>query len=102
MEVDSDTALCDGGQIGQHTGARNNLKNAHITRAVCDYFILLTSATRMVVVCVCRLLPLVGDPLMGHPLVYLQLNKVRPDQPTTCGYCGIRYVRAHGSHHGAH
>mmetsp|Transcript_17046 Transcript_17046/g.19044 ORF Transcript_17046/g.19044 Transcript_17046/m.19044 type:complete len:112 (-) Transcript_17046:104-439(-) len=34
-----------------------------------------------------------GDPHLGHPVEYIQLNKVDPTQPSICGYCGLRFVR---------
>ncbi|PVV01981.1 hypothetical protein BB560_003579 [Smittium megazygosporum] len=36
-----------------------------------------------------------GD--MGHPRVYLNLDK--PDTPVACGYCGLRFMRDPESHH---
>ena len=33
-----------------------------------------------------------GGPL-GHPLEYIQLNKVDPTEPSICGYCGLRFIR---------
>ena len=33
-------------------------------------------------------------PAMGHPVVYLNLDK---DMPKTCSYCGLRYFNA--NHH---
>ena len=34
---------------------------------------------------------------MGHPVEYIQLNKVNPKEPSTCLYCGLRFVRK--AHH---
>jgi len=31
----------------------------------------------------------------GHPIEFLQLNKVKLDEPETCKYCGLRYIQAH-------
>ena len=42
-----------------------------------------------------------GDPRLGHPISFIQLNKKHADEPATCGYCGLRYIMAHG-HHGGH
>jgi|GEM_PF-1440413 len=33
-----------------------------------------------------------GGGSLGHPLIYMQLNKVDMTTPVTCTYCGIRYV----------
>jgi len=33
-----------------------------------------------------------GDAALGHPIEYIQLNKVRIGEPETCKYCGLRYV----------
>lgn len=30
---------------------------------------------------------------LGHPIVYLQLKKRNPNEPETCKWCGLRYVR---------
>jgi NADH dehydrogenase (ubiquinone) Fe-S protein 6 len=30
---------------------------------------------------------------LGHPIVYLQLNKRDPTEPETCKWCGLRYLR---------
>ena len=30
---------------------------------------------------------------LGHPIVYLQLNKKDPTKPEVCKWCGLRYVR---------
>merc|ERR1719422_1062277 len=30
---------------------------------------------------------------LGHPTEYIQLNKVNPDEPSICKYCGLRYIR---------
>lgn len=38
-----------------------------------------------------------GGPL-GHPKVFVNLDK---DKPIACGYCGLRFVQKHG-HHGHH
>jgi len=40
-----------------------------------------------------------GDTGLGHPVEYIQLNKVDLNEPATCKYCGLRFIRAHG--HGA-
>jgi len=31
----------------------------------------------------------------GHPKEFIQLNKVNPDEPETCKYCGLRYIQSH-------
>ena len=33
-----------------------------------------------------------GGPL-GHPLTYIELNKVDPTEPAICPYCGLRFIR---------
>lgn len=40
-----------------------------------------------------------GDPRLGHPIQFIQLNKVHPETPSTCKYCGLRFIQAHGHHH---
>ncbi len=41
-----------------------------------------------------------GDTRLGHPVEYIQLNKVR-DEPAVCKYCGLRFRQAHhGDGHG--
>lgn len=30
---------------------------------------------------------------LGHPVVYIQLNKVDPTEPSACKWCGLQYVR---------
>ncbi|CAG0918353.1 unnamed protein product [Notodromas monacha] len=37
-----------------------------------------------------------GDDKLGHPKVYINLDKPGPQ---TCGYCGLRYVRDEDHHH---
>ncbi|XP_055296164.1 NADH dehydrogenase [ubiquinone] iron-sulfur protein 6, mitochondrial [Sitodiplosis mosellana] len=37
-----------------------------------------------------------GDPHLGHPKVYINLDKPGPH---ACGYCGLRYVLKEGHHH---
>ena len=34
-----------------------------------------------------------GDEGLGHPIEFIQLNKVHPDKPETCKYCGLRYIQ---------
>lgn len=34
---------------------------------------------------------------IGHPAVYIQLNRRNPGESAPCPYCGLRY--AHESHH---
>jgi NADH dehydrogenase (ubiquinone) Fe-S protein 6 len=37
---------------------------------------------------------------LGHPVVYLQLNKRDPTEPEVCKWCGLRYLRnPHLNHH---
>jgi NADH dehydrogenase (ubiquinone) Fe-S protein 6 len=38
-----------------------------------------------------------GDPRLGHPIQFIQLNTVRQGKPATCKYCGLRFIQAH--HH---
>jgi len=33
-----------------------------------------------------------GGPL-GHPIEYIQLNKVNANEPETCKYCGLRFIQ---------
>lgn len=32
------------------------------------------------------------EPALGHPVMFLQLNRKNPGTPETCKYCGLRYV----------
>jgi uncharacterized Zn-finger protein len=34
----------------------------------------------------------------GHPVVYLQLNRINPNEPATCKYCGLRFIKKHAKH----
>ena len=36
------------------------------------------------------------DPSLGHPKIYINLEKPGPQ---ACGYCGLRYIQSHESHH---
>lgn len=38
-----------------------------------------------------------GIPALGHPIEYIQLNKVDPNAPETCKYCGLRFIQK--AHH---
>ncbi|KAJ8609124.1 hypothetical protein CTAYLR_006069 [Chrysophaeum taylorii] len=33
-----------------------------------------------------------GGGALGHPIEYIQLNTVNPEEPSVCKYCGLRYV----------
>ena len=35
----------------------------------------------------------------GHPIEWIQLNTRRPEIPTICKYCGLRYVKKNSHHH---
>jgi len=37
-----------------------------------------------------------GDGPLGHPIVYINLDKPGPQ---ACGYCGLRFVKKEGHHH---
>ncbi|KAI8920649.1 zinc-finger domain-containing protein [Entophlyctis helioformis] len=37
-----------------------------------------------------------GGGALGHPKVYINLDK---DQPMSCGYCGLRFQQKHSDHH---
>lgn len=39
-----------------------------------------------------------GGGALGHPLEYIQLDKVLDDKPVACVYCGLRY-KSKGHHH---
>jgi uncharacterized Zn-finger protein len=36
-----------------------------------------------------------GIPALGHPIEYIQLNKVDANAPETCKYCGLRFIQRH-------
>ena len=36
-----------------------------------------------------------GGGSLGHPLEYMQLDKVNREAPATCKYCGLRFVMSH-------
>lgn len=36
-----------------------------------------------------------GGGQMGHPVIYLQLNRIDPHEPATCKYCGLRFIQKH-------
>ena len=38
-----------------------------------------------------------GGGSLGHPIEFIQLNHARDSEPSTCKYCGVRYVKKH--HH---
>ena len=40
-----------------------------------------------------------GSMGLGHPQVYLQLNRKKANEPATCNYCGLRYMKNPESHH---
>ncbi len=40
-----------------------------------------------------------GDPYLGHPVIYMQLNKTDPQKPETCKYCGLKFISKHAGHH---
>jgi NADH dehydrogenase (ubiquinone) Fe-S protein 6 len=40
-----------------------------------------------------------GGGALGHPLEYIQLNKINSSEPTPCKYCGLRFVRKPHHHH---
>lgn len=39
-----------------------------------------------------------GGGAKGHPIVYLQLNRINPKEAATCKYCGLRFVQKHHKH----
>jgi uncharacterized Zn-finger protein len=39
-----------------------------------------------------------GDAHMGHPIEYIQLNKIDPTKPEPCKYCGLRFINKHLAH----
>mmetsp|Transcript_17417 Transcript_17417/g.51553 ORF Transcript_17417/g.51553 Transcript_17417/m.51553 type:complete len:104 (+) Transcript_17417:95-406(+) len=40
-----------------------------------------------------------GGGALGHPIEYITLNKINPEEPTDCKYCGVRYVMDPDHHH---
>jgi len=41
-----------------------------------------------------------GQPGLGHPVEFIQLNKVHPGEAEICKYCGLRFVmKRHGDAH---
>lgn len=101
IEVNGPTAICDGGHTPCDTMA------ADLRSCVCCiawFACECASPHALHSTCACfRSLRCVlsGDPRLGHPIEFIQLNKVRPDEPSTCKYCGLRFIMAHG-HHGGH
>ncbi len=39
---------------------------------------------------------------LGHPVQYIQLNRRHEHTPATCKWCGLRFRKAEGDHHGHH
>ena len=40
-----------------------------------------------------------GGGALGHPIEFIQLNRVAPGTPETCTYCGLRFVEGNAHHH---
>jgi NADH dehydrogenase (ubiquinone) Fe-S protein 6 len=41
-----------------------------------------------------------GGGALGHPIEYIQLNKINVNEPETCKYCGLRFIQKHKEHAG--
>eukprot|EP00949_MAST-11_sp_MAST-11-sp1_P000572 g572.t1 len=40
-----------------------------------------------------------GGGALGHPVEFIQLDRVQEGTPETCPYCGLRFKMADGFHH---
>ena len=39
-----------------------------------------------------------GGGALGHPIEFIQLNRVNPKTPEVCTYCGLRFVEGNAHH----
>ena len=39
-----------------------------------------------------------GGGALGHPLEFIQLNRVNPKTPEICPYCGLQFVEGYAHH----
>ena len=40
-----------------------------------------------------------GGGALGHPIEFIQLDRVDAGSAETCPYCGLRFLMAEGAHH---
>ena len=103
IEVEGSTAVCEGGQAT--TSARQQLHSAsgrssHLLQPSLPAFDGLTSPLlSLPFLCCCDV---VGGGAMGHPVEYIQLNKIKLSEPEVCKYCGLRFVQKQGKRRGGH
>ena len=95
IEVEGNTAVCDGGHSAC-TAQQHSALTCSETGALpppsppLPHLLLCNSGG----VCVHR----AGGGPLGHPIEYLQLNKVKENEPETCKYCGLRFIKKGGHH----
>ena len=77
-------------QTAEHTGGQGNVHRSNAEELIAQQDVIVVHGN----VALCD----GGGGSLGHPLEYIQLDKVNREEPAVCKYCGLRFVMAPGHH----